>query len=150
MGAPVKIRFKLDGGPFAGETAWAEHVGDDLYRLLNIPYHAMGYAEGDVVQCIKKDEWNEVLSIAYDSGNGTLRLLFTDSESPEARQVLDELVSVGCTYERASSTFVGVTVPSTLEVPFSQVSNYLNSLPEDVLPGWEVGKQPGEAPTPNP
>jgi hypothetical protein len=117
---------------------------------MNIPYRAIGYAEGDVVQCTKQDGWNEVVSMAHDSGNGTLRLLFTNVESPEAGQVLDELVSVGCTYERASSTFVGVTVPTTLEVPLSQLSNYLNDLPEAVLRGWEVGKWPGKAPTPNP
>jgi hypothetical protein len=148
--ALVKIRFKLDSGPFMGETMWAEHRGGDLYCLMNIPYRAIGYAEGDVVQCTKQDGWNEVVSMAHDSGNGTLRLLFTNVESPEAGQVLDELVSVGCTYERASSTFVGVTVPTTLEVPLSQLSNYLNDLPEAVLRGWEVGKWPGKAPTPNP
>jgi hypothetical protein len=136
-----KIRFPLEDGPFSGETAWAEQVSDDTYRLRNVPYHAVGYAEDDVVKTIERDGWPEVIGLVEESGNGTLRLLFADSATDGAQNVLDELTSLGCTYERASDTFVAVTVPPTLSVPFSQVANYLNDLPDDVLVGWEVGKR---------
>ena len=136
----VKIRFNLRGDPVNGETVWAEPVGENLYRLLNIPYYAMGYAEGDIVRCVKRDDWKEIANLEQDSGNGTIRIIFTDSESPEAQHVLDELVSVGCTYERASSKLVAVTVPLNLDIPFSQMANYLNDISDEVLVGWEVGK----------
>jgi hypothetical protein len=136
----IKIRIPLPEGSFAGETLWAEKVGEDLYRLLNIPFSATGYAEADIVRCQKREGWDEVIALEKDSGNGTLRLMFADSTSKEAQFILDELVSVRCIYERASSKLVAVTVPSSLEVPFSQLSNFLNNTSDDVLIGWEVAK----------
>ena len=136
----VKIRFNLQGNPINGETIWAEPVGKDLYRLLNIPYYAIGYAEGDIVHCVERGDWKEVINLEQDGGNGAIRIVFADSESPEAQHILDELVSVGCTYERASSELVAVTVPPNLDIPFSQMANYLNSADDKILVGWEVGK----------
>jgi hypothetical protein len=136
----IKIRIPLPEGSFAGETLWAEKVGEDLYRLLNIPFSAMGYAEDDIVRCRKHEGLNEVIALEKDGRNGTLRLMFADSQSKEAQFILDELVSVGCTYERASSKLVAVTVPPTLEVPFSQLSHFLNNTTDNVLAGWEVAK----------
>ena len=146
MGKQKKIRFNLqevDGASFSGETVWAEQLEGDQYRLMNIPFDISGYAEGDIVRCEPDEwgEWDEVKEIVLDSGNGTIRLLFGLGPHEEAQQkVLSELVSVGCTYERASEKFVAVTVPPTLDVPFSQLSNFLNGLSGGVLAGWEVAK----------
>lgn len=142
MSKQVKVRFNLQGNAAGGETIWAEQVGENLYRLLNIPFYATGYAVGDIVRCIPRGGWSEVVGMEHDSGNGTIRIYFANSESPEAQEVLNELVSVSCEYERASSMLVAVSVPSTIEVPFSQLSNYLNSTSDDLVIGWEVGKQP--------
>ena len=141
MGKQVKVRFNLNGNPVDGETLWAEDLGNNLYRLLNIPYHAMGYAENDIVRCVQKADSIEVVGINKHSGNGTVRIMFNDSNSSKAQAVLNEVVSVGCTYERASSKLVAVTIPPNLEIPFSQMANYLNSISNDILTGWEVGKE---------
>lgn len=137
----VKVRLKLQDsdGP-AGETVWAEPTGEDRYRLQNSPFAAYGYAEGDIVRCIWQDGWLEVVSTVSDSGNGTIRLLFRDARSPAAQYILNELVSVGCTYETASRQLVAVTVPPTLAVPFSQLCNFLNGTEDSVLSGWEIVK----------
>ena len=137
----IKIRFDLHGNPVSGESVWAMPITENLFRLANIPFYAVGYAEGDTVRTMKRNDWDQVVGLEHDSGNGTLRLMFADSESPEAQHVLEELVSVGCRYERASSKLVAVTVPSTLQIPFSQLANYLNSISDDFLPGWEIGKR---------
>lgn len=141
MGQKSKVRFNPYGNPLSGETVWAEEVGANLYRLLNIPFYAEGYAEQDIVRCVDRNEWKEVVGVEKDSGNGTVRLMFTNSQNPEAQQILDQLVSVGCTYERASSQLVAVTVPPNLAVPFSQMASYLNSTSDNVLVGWEVAKR---------
>jgi hypothetical protein len=148
MGKQIKVRFNLQGNLASGETMWAEQVGEDLYRILNIPFYAIGYAAGDIVRCITHNEWPEVVGMEHDSGNGTIRIYFANSESPEAQEVLNELVSVGCEYERASSKLVAVSIPPTMEVPFSQLSNYLNSTSDDIVIGWEVGKKPKHNPRP--
>jgi hypothetical protein len=137
----VKIRFELEGDSVNGETVWAEPVGERLFRLANVPFISTGYAEGDIVLCNVVQGWQQVVGLAHDSGNGTLWLQFTDADSLAAQEVLKELASVGCTYERASDSDVGITVPPTLTVPFSQLANYLNGLPRDVLQGWEISKR---------
>ncbi len=139
----TKIRFDLHGDPVAGETVWADNLGDNLYRLQNIPFHAFGFALGDVVRCEKRKDWEEVVGIHQDSGNLTIRIYFASaSVGTQSQQVMDELASVGCEYERASPTLVAVSIPPTVEVPFSQISNYLNGLDDMIVAGWEVGKGP--------
>jgi len=130
----VKVRFDLGGDPIGGETLWAEPVNMMVYRLANIPFHATGYAEGDLVACRDEAGTLTVMRLAQSSGNGTLRLLFADSTS-EAEGVLQELASVGCCYERASRQLIAVTIPPNLMVPFSQLANYLNSLSDTILIG---------------
>jgi uncharacterized protein DUF4265 len=137
----AKVRIPINEGSISGETLWAEKVGDNLFRLCNIPFIANGYAEGDIVLCQQKNGFDEVISIKEDSGNGTIRLIFTNPHGNEAQQILKELESVGCTYEFSSSKLVGVTIPCELEVPFSQLSNFLNTSDNKILSGWEVAKE---------
>lgn len=136
-----KVLITLSDDPLASETLWAEPIDQTRYRLRNIPFYAMGYAESDIVACQTIREAQVVTNIVKHSGNGTLRLIFSDSAHFEDKQILSELESVGCTYERASEGLVAVTVPPNLAVPFSQLSNYLNSIEDRILIGWEVAKQ---------
>jgi hypothetical protein len=139
----VKVRVPLGDGPVAGETLWAEFLGEQRYRLANCPFHAEGLAEGDIVRCAARDGWLTVLAVDEGSGNGTIRILFArDADTASVDAVLRELTSVGCAFERASPTWVAVTVPATMAVPFSQLSNYLNETDDRVVEGWEVGKWP--------
>jgi hypothetical protein len=89
MSERIKIRFRLNNSQIGGELVWAEKIDEVRYRLLNIPYYAEGYAEGDIVHCIETNNQIEVIAIEEDSGNGTLRLIFADSQRPEAQTVLD-------------------------------------------------------------
>ena len=135
----MKIRIPLSTN--SGETLWAEQVGENLFRLLNIPFFAVGYAEGDIVRCEQNQDWLQVIGLEKDSGNGTLRLIFSQEESKDVQPILDELESVGCTYEKASSKLVAVTVPPNLKIPFSQLSNFLNGTKDEIMSGWEVAKK---------
>ena len=140
MTKQIKIRFPLQNDVAAGETLWAERLERNRFRLLNVPFFVYGYAEGDVVLCTERDGWPEVVELIQDGGRGALRIIFVDSTSVAAQHILDELVSVGCAYERAGQTMVAVSVPPTLSVTFSQLSNYLNM--EDTVIAWEIGKRP--------
>lgn len=140
MANKTKIRIPLPKDSFASETLWAEQIGENLFRLLNIPFSAFGYAENDIVRCEKVQDWYQVVGLEKDSGNGTLRLIFAQNDDQGVERILNELESVGCTYEKASSQLIAVTVPPDLQVPFSQLSNFLNSTNNEVLSGWEVAK----------
>lgn len=139
----TKVLFQGPEIPMGGESLWAQPVGGERFRLLNAPFYALGFAEGDVVRCVRSPETNQLIveELEIDSGNGTLRLLFMDTQSLDAQEVLNELSSVGCAHEHASTQLIASTVPPKLQVPFSQLSNYLNALPDNVLQGWEIGKK---------
>lgn len=136
-----KIRIDLDtGSGIKSETVWAHEVTEGVYRLMNVPFYAVGFAEGDIVRCVTRDGLPTVTELVRDSGNGTIRIMFFDSKNQEAEELLYELTSIGCTYERASSRLVAVTVPQTLDVTFLQLADYLNSTPDTVVQGWEIAK----------
>jgi hypothetical protein len=141
-----KIRFVLpkDENSPAGERLWAEPVGEHLYRLANIPMYPYGYAEGDIVRCEQIDGWEQVVELIEDSGNGTLWLNFEDFDSTAAKTILSILKSYGCTYERFSKGFVGVTVPPMSEDSFVQLTDYLYATEDEVLPNCEFGKWPSQ------
>ncbi len=142
------MRFALSGNnQFAGESLWAQDVVDGVYRLCNVPFNVKGYAEGDLVRCVLRDGWREVIGIERDSGNGTLLVKFTDAVEVESqRRVLDEITPVGCSYERVTRDIVAFTVPETMDVPFSQLLNYLDEqLKRGVFSGWEVHKHPANS-----
>mgnify|MGYP001266379421 CR=1 FL=1 len=141
MTQKVKIRFDLEGNPVSGETIWAEVVGENLYRLINIPFYAEGYALGDIIYCQRKEEQKEALRLEKDSGNGTIRIYFQSNQEILVQEILEELGSIGCQVEKASDGLVAVSVPFDVEVPFSQIANYLNSISNDIMIGWEIGKR---------
>lgn len=134
----IKIRFDLKGEPVAGETLWAEPVGENLYRLLNIPFHAMGYAYDDIVRTKENNGWQEVVALEEDSGNGTVRIYFNSDDQSQVENILHEISAMGCEIERASSRFVAISIPVTMETPFSYIADYLNS---NGLLNWEIGKR---------
>jgi hypothetical protein len=143
----TKVAIDLHQGDLAGaETLWAEEVSDGRYRLLNTPFFAFGYSWGDIVRCAPQGGRLRVVSIERDSGNATIRIYFaTDADSASVQYVLDELRSVGCSYERGAGGLVAVNVPPHMEVPFSQMSNFLNDQGNKVIAGWEVGNWPTES-----
>lgn len=140
-----KITVDLAGDPVSSETLWAERIDGDLYRLLNTPYFAFGFAWGDIVRCVRTGDSLQIVGVEQHSGNSTLRIYFADnSDSPGVQYVLSELVLVGCRYERGADRLVAINVPPDMEVPFSQMCNFLNDQSEDVIAGWEAGKEPME------
>ena len=50
--------------------------GAGLYRLLNTPFTAYGYAWGDVVRCREEEEGLFVVEVVNDSGSSTVRIVF--------------------------------------------------------------------------
>lgn len=113
-----------------------------MFQLKNIPFNAYGYAFDDIVLCIKgSDGIPTVTRIIEDSGNGTIRILFSNSLSEAAENILNELNSVNCHYEKASASLVAVSIPHDVELPFSQISNFLNAIDDKILQGWEIGKR---------
>ena len=117
------------------ETLWAYSLGDDRYKLDNVPLFAYGVSWHDVVYApYDPDEQRAAFrSVVSKSGNRTVRIIFDIPAElgNGSRQLVDELVALGCSYEGFDSTMIAVNIPP--EADFDAVVDLLVDSDED----WE-------------
>jgi hypothetical protein len=102
------------------ETPWARKVGENRYVLDNIPWFAYRVSLGDTVEALPtSDGLPEFTRVLVKSGNRTLRILLKPSakESSASKAILDQLLGMGCSYEGANASFVGVNIPPQVSLP---------------------------------
>lgn len=145
----VKIKIRLDDTtPFQLEGLWAEKVGPDLYRLLNTPFTAYGYAWGDVVRCQEEEDGLYVVEVVNHSGSSTVRIVFAPTTGEEAREeIVNYLSYLGCSFESTGEQFpVGdlyafdVPAEPELKISMRELAIYLNELEQREVLNWETGK----------
>ena len=111
----VKIRADVehvDG--LTGESFWAESLGDDLYRLDNIPFHAYDLHYRDVVRAVPRapGQMPTIVEVVKPSGHKTLRVLFdAELQDEDVRRLLDGLAARNVAYERSRGHFYALNVP---------------------------------------
>jgi len=122
-GPLVKIAFPLKPSsedptwpPVSVEKLWAERVGDNQYRLDNIPWFASGVSYNDIVS-VEDPEADEPLKfkrLITPRGHSTYRVR-TDFEGAEKHgifhQLLDALQKLKCSVENNSAGFFSIDVP---------------------------------------
>ena len=123
----AKIALESPDGEI--ETLWADALGENLYRLDNLPWYAYRVSLQDIVEA-KPDEVGQLrmVRIAEKSGNRTLRVRCeigdTDGElTYESRQFLVGLTERGCSYEGADKILIAINVPP--QVRLEDVVAYL-------------------------
>lgn len=142
----VFFRVERPGLPQPGvEGLWAERVGPDTYRLLNIPFLARGYAWGDVVRCDNVQDRLVAQETISHSGSSTLRLLFRDTTRPEVQQIVGYLQYLGCSFENSHNLYAFDVPPEPqLKVSFKELVGYLKEMASDSDNfDWETGKVVG-------
>ena len=103
----VKIRYKFlkdeQEDFFDSETVWSKPLGDNLYRIENIPEFIEELNLHDVVRCQENpDELPTIVEIVCQSGNRTLRLEFRKETPAEiAVNALWDLREKQISYEKA-------------------------------------------------
>jgi hypothetical protein len=119
MKTPVgldKLRVELPNHPHVtGETLWAKHLGDDLYELRNIPFHAYGLSFRDVVvaSAPAPGEAPIIRRLHRVGGHRTVRVCFTEEALMEERiPSLMTLRGFGATFEGASQSYFAIDVES--------------------------------------
>jgi hypothetical protein len=129
----VKVLLEDESGN--RETLWADALGGNLYRLDNRPWYAYGVSRGDVVEARPESpgDFPKFVRVVQKSGNRTLRLVLAKGADadPSAHAILDQLRSLGCSYEGANPRFFAVEVPP--HVNLDSVSQFLISTGEQ----WE-------------
>ncbi len=96
-----------------GESLWAEELGDDLYRIRNVPFFAYGINFYDLVRATADgpELKPEVREVVQPSGHRTLRVLFNDEIDRDTQvELLDTLKSHKGYYERANASHVAIDV----------------------------------------
>lgn len=99
------------------ESLWAEPIGEDLFRIKNVPFYAEGYAYDDIVHAPRVKDELIVDHIVQRSGHSTY-LLFLN-EDPVGNSWVhcwEPLQELGCSYERATNRLFAVDVPPATDI----------------------------------
>lgn len=96
-----------------GESMWATPLGNDLYRIENVPFYAYGLNFLDVVHATpdSDDTIPEIRKVVNPSGHRTYRIIFSkDTDREKQKELLDSLMIYETSIERANSTLVAVDI----------------------------------------
>ena len=102
-----------------GEAMWAVDLGNDLYELRNVPFHAYDLNFGDVVYATadSPDLKPEVRRVVQRSGNQTLRVLFAkDRTEEEMLSLLHSLKPLEVSFERGNSRYFALDLGPTADM----------------------------------
>lgn len=123
----VKVVFRLqrdaDGYPPAdAEGLWATQLGNNRFKLENIPFFAWGVSADDVVQAEPIGQEYYFERVVTPSGHSTVRIIAYDKSSiPEIRKAIEEL---GCSSELSHlPSLVAIDIPP--DVDWSKVFAFL-------------------------
>ncbi|HYG69582.1 MAG TPA: DUF4265 domain-containing protein [Anaeromyxobacteraceae bacterium] len=112
----VKVSFRLDPERvgFRGEHLWAERVGSNRFRLLNIPFHAPGFGYHDVVFA-KRRRTGElyVTGVSLRSGHSTFWIVVADGAGEAFPRWWARLKALGCGYESTGHVYATDVPPET-------------------------------------
>jgi hypothetical protein len=94
-----------------GESLWAEPLGNDLYKIENIPFYAYGLNFQDIVRATPDSDKFilEIRELIEPNGHRTFRVFFNKSiEREQQENILDSMMEFGITYERADKIYVAL------------------------------------------
>lgn len=99
-----------------GESLWATPLGDDLYRIENVPFFAYGLNFLDVVLATTdaNQQVLEVRKVVEPSGHRTYRVIFNENVDPEKQiELLENLAKFQASFERADASNVAIDIKPT-------------------------------------
>ena len=96
-----------------GEALWAEPLGNDTYKIENVPFYAYGLNFQDIVQAIPLLDGlkPQVTTLIKPSGHRTFRVFFRKHINREEQEdMLDSLRTFGASFERDNEYHVAIDV----------------------------------------
>ena len=113
-------KVQLTGPDGDVETLWAKPLGNDLYELDNTPWYAYGVSWKDVIEARPSgpDAFPEFIRVVRKSGYRTIRLILEPpaDKAAESQRILDRLVELGCSFEGATGSYVGIDIPPQVDL----------------------------------
>tara|TARA_Y100000588_G_scaffold383571_1_gene473187 strand:+ start:2852 stop:3328 length:477 start_codon:yes stop_codon:yes gene_type:complete len=95
-----------------GESMWAEPLGNNIYRLENVPFFSYSLNFKDEVEA-KPDEDGilEIEKVVKRSGNSTLRIIFDKKVTREQQEKYIKIIrELDCSLERWDNTYLAINV----------------------------------------
>jgi hypothetical protein len=126
----VKVHIDLPNHwAIGGEALWATPLGDDLYKIENVPFYAYGLNFHDIVWATSnnKDQIPEIKKVVTPSGNRTFRLFFENELNREEQiKILDTLKNPELSFERNNSMCLSIDLEpdGDYQVTFDQLSAF--------------------------
>lgn len=115
----VRIRTR-DGDSEESETLWATSLGDDRYRLDNLPFFAYDVSWQDVVYAPwpEGSAFPEFDRVVERSGNRTIRVIFDHDLGTDgpADAVSRQLTDLGCNYEGINPHYIAYNIPPGVDL----------------------------------
>jgi len=122
-----------------GESMWARALGDDRYRLENVPFFAYDLNLHDVVEArsAAPDQKPSVLRVVERSGHRTIRVIFQKGVSEADRlSHLMALKPLNVTSEPCKERYFALDVPPEADV--DEVLRRLDTHVEANVLGYET------------
>jgi len=86
----------------SGESMWAEYLGNNQYKIKNIPFYAYGLNYNDIVIAeAESEELKPVIkTLVKYSGHETIRVIFLqDQNKIESKNIIDSIIDDHIGYE---------------------------------------------------
>lgn len=135
-----KIFFKLiiedNYPPVSEESIWGVDLGNNLFKINNIPFYTKDVSFNDIVSVVDIDGVLHYKKTIKSSGNSTIRIIFFDGK--EIEDCINAIQKMGCDYEKFSSTFIAINIPITTNLEI--VLDYLEYLSFKEIADYEYGK----------
>jgi hypothetical protein len=99
-----------DWPPVDVEGMWATSVGEDRYKIDNIPFHALGVSDQDVIAAGPGEEpgiWFR--EIIEPSEFSTVRIAVADEEDKQPAR--DLFKAIGCDSEGLETSMFALSIP---------------------------------------
>ncbi|MEW7292836.1 DUF4265 domain-containing protein [Aquimarina sp. 2304DJ70-9] len=96
-----------------GESFWATPLGNDLFRLENVPFYAYGLNFHDVVRATpdSNEHKPEIREVFESSGHRTFRVYFEKTINREKQEeILDAMKDLTISYERANEIYFSLDI----------------------------------------
>ena len=121
-----------------GESLWALPLGEDLYEIRNIPFHAYAINWGDVVRAsVDGDQIPQVQEVVKRSGHETFRVLFNSELDKNTQDsILSSLQSLELSWGGCDDRFVALDVHPSAN--YEAVYDKLCDLQKDKVLGFET------------
>ena len=110
----VKLHIDLPNHwAIGGEYLWAEPLGNDLFKIQNVPFYAYGLNYWDIVIATPESEdlGPEIRKLVETGGHRTLRFYFKQEvDRSQQEEILNSLLTNGASCERADASLIAIDI----------------------------------------